>query len=159
MMRRIPRRLRVLASDLLGAKGALIDGPSRVVARRRHPDWERYSISGRAPEAAVAWPRPKMAQNGGIRTVGRSGALYRINERRRLPLLPPLGQWVPVSVLGSRIAKSLFGSRSVSSSGWVGSENPITDRTNQLRYEPLPHFTITATSARNPLSRWRARQM
>jgi hypothetical protein len=73
--------------------------------------------------------------------------------------LPPLGQWVPVSVLGSRIAQSLFGSRSVSTSGRVGSEYPITDRANQLRYEPLPHFTITATSARGPLSRWRTRQM
>ena len=73
--------------------------------------------------------------------------------------LPPLGQWVPVSVLPSRIAQSLFASRSVSRSGLVGSEYPITDRADRLRYEPLPHFTITATSARGPLSRWRKRQM
>ena len=80
-------------------------------------------------------------------------------ESTRCSRLPPLGQWVPASLLGSRIAQSLFGSRLVSRSGPVGSEYPITDRANRLRYEPLPHFTITATSARGPLSRWRVRQI
>ena len=51
---------------------------------------------------------------------------------------------------GSRIAQSLFGSRSVSRSVRVGSEYLITDRTDQLRYEQLPYFTITATSATWP---------
>jgi len=58
-----------------------------------------------------------------------------------------LGQWVPVSVLGSRIAQSLFASRSVSRSGRVGSEYPITDRANQLRYEPLPRCSGASSSA------------
>jgi hypothetical protein len=118
---------------------------------RREPPFMRHIWRSQYPSGP--------AQLRGIRTVRRPGALYRINERRRLPLLPPLGQWVPVSVLGSRIAQSLFGSRSVSRLGRVGSEYPITDRTNQFRYEPLPHFTITATSARGPSPRWRTRQM
>jgi hypothetical protein len=139
----VPRRTAGLGQTGLGQNSARSRSTARATAKGRLEPLARGRGRSLVSTDREWLHRVESGLSGGpARSAGSTSV-----EGCRCSRLPPLGQWVPVSVLGSRIAQSLFGSRLVSRSGRVGSDYPITDRAKQLRYEPLPHFTITATSA------------